>query len=246
MSASTTASSGTADAKASRNAVSSGCSERSRAHAARRTASRSTHGSRDSPVASAGAAGRGVGLDDVLGGVVLRRVGGVGVHRDEHRRAGHPPVLRVHAVEVAADRDDEVGLVPQRTHLRHVRRQADGERVPGAQAARRIGGDQRRPEALRQGDDRVLGVDRAAARPHERAARRQLDGVAPPSGRRRATARRRARAPGRAAGRPARRRTRGPRTAASARADAVEPEPPRASPARTSPPGRRTRAATRA
>ena len=52
--------------------------------------------------------------------VVLRRVGGVDVYREQPPRRGLRPVLRHRAVEVAADRDDDVRVVPQRSDLGHV------------------------------------------------------------------------------------------------------------------------------
>jgi hypothetical protein len=61
-------------------------------------------------------------VDDGVDAVVLGGVGRIDVDGHDGRRLGLAPVLGVDAVEVAADRHDEVGLVPQRARLGEMRR----------------------------------------------------------------------------------------------------------------------------
>ena len=73
--------------------------------------------------ASAAAPARGVASISEVGRVVLRRVGGIDVERDQRAAAaGMLPAQGHHAVEVGADREHDVGLVPERPDLGHVRR----------------------------------------------------------------------------------------------------------------------------
>ena len=132
--------------------------------------------------ASASVAVGGVGLDQQVGQVVLGGVRGIDVDRDQVRRLGLLPALGHHPVEVRADRDHGVGLVPEGADLGDVRRRLDQAGVAGRQqAARGVGEHDRGDEALGQpGDGRPgLGRERAAAGPDQRAAGavEQLDGT---------------------------------------------------------------------
>ena len=129
---------------------------------------------RRDPLGQPGGGLGGVGLEQQVGEVVLGRVGGVDVDRNQVRGLGLLPALGHHAVEVAAERDHHVGLVPQRPDLGHVRRGGHQAGVVGRQqAARRVGEDHRRHEALRQLCQRLARarLQRAAARPDQRPAR---------------------------------------------------------------------------
>ena len=92
------------------------------------------------------------------------------------------PGLGHHRVEVGADGDHEVGLVPERAHLRHVRRRVNQTRMPGRdEPVRRVGEHERRHQPLGQLRHGLTGarLERAAARPDERPARalEQLQGA---------------------------------------------------------------------
>ena len=65
-------------------------------------------------------------VDHQIRAVVLRGIDRIDVDREQSRRGRHPPVLGHHPVEVAPDRDDKVGLVPERTGRREVGRKPDG------------------------------------------------------------------------------------------------------------------------
>ena len=106
MSQTTTASSGQRASTASRNRSARSSSAR---HASARTSTRRCAGG---PTARDRGARR-VDRARSTTQVVLARVGGVDVDRDRRRRLRLAPVLRVHPVEVRADGDHHVGLVPQ-------------------------------------------------------------------------------------------------------------------------------------
>ena len=113
----------------------------------------------------------GVRLHHHIRQVVLRRVLGVDVHRDQVRRRGLAPALGHHRVEVRADGDHAVGVVPQRAALGHVRGGLDEAGVVGAeQPAGRPGGDHRARRAARPASRDVrAGVQRARRRPRSAA-----------------------------------------------------------------------------
>ena len=124
--------------------------------------------------------------DDGVDAVVLARVVAVDVDGDQLRRLRLEPVLRVHAVEVGAERDHEVGLVPQPAGGRDVRRHADVAPVPGREhAARAVGGQHGRGEPL--GERAHLRRARRArrSRPRSAAARRRRSAGTGRRGRRR-------------------------------------------------------------
>ncbi len=166
MSATTTASSGSAKRIASRNrsARSSSCAQASARTSCRRSASALEPAAVLDPLGERGGDARGVALEHHVGAVVLRRVLGVEVDRDQRRRLRLGEVLGLHAVEVGADRHDDVGAVPQPPGRLHVRRHADQARVRRREQARRaVGAHDRRRRAAR----------RAAPPPARRRARRR-------------------------------------------------------------------------
>ncbi len=106
-----------------------------------------------------------------VGAVVLRRVAGVDVDHEQPARLRLRPVLRARPVQIAADRDDEVGVVPQLAALGHERRQPDVGRVLAPQQARRLIGRQHGGGDLaRQLANRLAGpgAHGAATRPDQR------------------------------------------------------------------------------
>ena len=112
---------------------------------------------------------RGVALDEHVGGVVLARVLGVEVDGHERGRLRHREVLGLHAVEVGADADDDVGLVPQRAGGGDVSGQADEARVVRREhAGRAVGGEHGGGEALGEVGQRAAGVAGAGAGPDQR------------------------------------------------------------------------------
>ncbi len=90
--------------------------------------------------------------------------------RDQRVRLRLREVLRLHAVEVGADREHEIGLVPEAAGGLGMRRQPDQARVAGREdAGRAVGGEDRRREPFGEPRDGVAGITRAAADPEERA-----------------------------------------------------------------------------
>ena len=256
MSATRTDSSGSAKWMASRNRSARPSSAEQAA--ARTPCRRSADGPRSPPPSSRSASARGdlrrVALEHDVDAVVLARVPGVEVDGDQRGRLRHREVLGLHAVEVGADGEHEVGLVPQRAGRLDVRRHADQARMRGReQPGGAVGGEDRRPEPLGQ-RGRPRRRRRARRCPPRSAGARRRRG-APPRRRARATGpstgrtRSRRSAPRRRAGRwrprgrpggtaasarpPAPRRPRTPTSPAAMR-PVRRPSPP----ARTSPPGR--------
>ena len=106
-----------------------------------------------------------------VGAVVLNRVAGVDVDREHARRLRLGPVLGARPVQVAADRDDQIGVVPQLPAFRHEGRQSDVAGVVRSEQARGlVGGDDRRGDLAPEFPNRVAraGSHGAAARPDER------------------------------------------------------------------------------
>ena len=93
------------------------------------------------------------------------------VDGDHHRRSRLTEALGVHRVEVAAEHQDQIGVVPQLPGGRGVRRQRDQHRVVRwHQAAPSVGGEHRRAELLGQRRHQRPGVggSRPAADPDQR------------------------------------------------------------------------------
>ena len=179
MSQTTTASSGSARSIASRNASASESFSASVARAARLSSrTRRVKDSRPPRALDALSQPRrrigGIGLEQDVGQVVLRGVGRVDVDGDQVRRLRPLPGLGHHPVEVAADRDHDVGLVPQLSGLGHVGWHVHEAWMPGReQPACRVGEDHRGHEALGQGRERLAGsgLQGAASGPDQRPAR---------------------------------------------------------------------------
>ena len=143
MSQTTIASSGSAPSIAARKPLASGSrGAQARAHLgveACEALARARRGRRapGAAPASAAGAGGGVRLHEHVGRVVLGGVGGVHVDRHQVRRLGlldQPWVII--AVEVGADGQHQVGLVPEGAHLGHVRGRLDEAGVAGRAAGR--------------------------------------------------------------------------------------------------------------
>jgi hypothetical protein len=131
------------------------------------------------PVCQCGGRLTRVGLHDYVRAVVLRGIGRIDVDSDQVRRLRLLPALGHHGVEIAADRDDQVGLVPESAGLGHMRRALDEAGVAGREEPLRgEREDDRRDEPLGEPPDRLAGarLKRAAARPDERPPRPVQEG----------------------------------------------------------------------
>ena len=87
------------------------------------------------------------------------------------RRLGHLPALSHHRVEVTPDRHDDIGLVPERAHLRHMWRSLGKAGVARRQQpAGGVGEDHRSHEPLREPRDGLTRVrlKRAPTSPDKR------------------------------------------------------------------------------
>ena len=123
MSATSTDSSGRAKCMASRNrSARPSSSEQAAARTpCSRSATRVERRRGRARSASAAVSSRRVAFEQHVDAVVLGGVLAVEVDGDQRRRLRHREVLGLHAVEVRADREHEVGLVPQRAGRLDVR-----------------------------------------------------------------------------------------------------------------------------